>query len=56
MQDFAQRPVNIGDNSLPMESNLVSPGDPNREKPNKTGVLYRFSLRAVFLGTRERDK
>jgi hypothetical protein len=39
MQEFAQRPVNIGDNALPMESNLVDPADPITENPIKPGCF-----------------
>src|SRR5215831_17151778 len=43
-----QKPVNIGVGSLSMPSSLGPRRRPQSRKPNKTGVLYRFLLRALF--------
>ena len=45
-QELAQRPVNIGDDSLPAPSNPGHTGRCLTRKPNKIGVPYRFLLRA----------
>jgi hypothetical protein len=42
-----RRPANIGDHSLPMMSNPHQARGSLSQKPYKTGVLYRFLLRAV---------
>jgi hypothetical protein len=41
-----QTPVNIGDDSLPMPSNLGQAGRCQSGKPNKIAVPYRFLRRA----------
>ncbi len=47
-QGRAQTPVNTGDNGLPKSPGFGQSIRPELRKPNKTGVLYRFLLRAVL--------
>jgi hypothetical protein len=48
LKTSAKTLVNTGDNGLPTSPSFGQFGRPKLRKPNKTGVLYRFLLRADF--------